>query len=252
MAFARSPDGETKVVHHAQFSPEIVHVIEKLLQTFEIEHVHDPFAGPGARLGELCRRLGMTFSGAEIEESFIVDPGVIHADSTQPDSYPWYGNPRGLGRTAVVTSPVYPNGMADHHEAKDESERKTYRSAVTENEGRDRELHPNNMGRYGYRNTKRLESGGRSVKRKTFWRIAEECVTNWHPADLVIVNVSDFISAKEIEPFTEDWMVLMERHGWFPLKVGQVGTQRMTYGSDDSRDERLAHEWVLVYEKRQD
>jgi hypothetical protein len=103
------------------------------------------------------------------------------------------------------------------------------------------------MARYGYRGTKRPERGGRSQKRVSFWEIAEASVAKWGGATLAIVNVSDFLSDKEVEPFADDWTKMMERHGWKQLDCGKVGTQRLTYGSDDSRDERMDHEWVFAY-----
>ena len=233
---------KTKIAHHAQFSPEIITVIARLLEAYSIHRVHDPFAGKGVRLGQLCDELDIKFSGTEIEPSFIEDRRVRHGDARDrrryPRKAPW----------AIVTSPVYPNGMADHHEAKDDSVRKTYRAAVKENEGADRELHEGNMARYGYRGTKRPDEGGRSVKRKSFWEIAEDSVRNWDGAELAIVNVSDFkAQGGVIEPFAKDWDAMMQRHGWRSINTGQVGTKRLTYGSDDSRDERMEHEWVFVY-----
>lgn len=39
-------------VHPAQYSPEVIDVLRHLIAPGE--HVHDPFAGTGLRLGALC------------------------------------------------------------------------------------------------------------------------------------------------------------------------------------------------------
>lgn len=73
--------------HPSQYSPEVLRAMTPVLARLNMA-VHDPFAGTGVRLGQLCDRLGLTFTGAEIEPEFIVDPRVRHADSTWPGSYP--------------------------------------------------------------------------------------------------------------------------------------------------------------------
>src|SRR5690606_14377285 len=96
------------------------------------------------RLGELCDRLGLVFTGTELEPEFIADPRVRPGDSTMAQTYPAHEH-------AVVTSPAYPNGMTDHFRARDASRRHTYRQALATVLGHDRPLHPNNMGRWGNR-----------------------------------------------------------------------------------------------------
>ena len=54
------------MAHPCQFSPEVLDVLAGLISPGE--HVYDPFAGPGVRLGALCDELGATFSGGDIEE----------------------------------------------------------------------------------------------------------------------------------------------------------------------------------------
>lgn len=197
--------------------------------------VHDPFAGTGERLGKLCDDLWIPFSGTEIEASFIVDPRVKQGSSVAISTYP-------TTPYVLCTSPVYPNGMADHWKASDGSVRKTYRAAVGANEGQDRELHPDNMGRYGYRGT-----GPNSKKRQQYWELAEACVKNWGGATSVVLNVSDFMSNKILEDVTNPWIDLMERNGWTFERSSAVHTPRMKLGSEESRNERVQFEYVMRF-----
>ncbi len=218
------------VVHPARFSPQIIATVTGLIPTGA--RVHDPFAGTGERLGRLADDLGVTFTGTEIEPSFIVSPRVNVGDSTDPETYP-------PSPFVVVTSPVYPNGMADHFAATDGSHRNTYRAAVASNEGVDRPLHPKNMGCYGYRGT-----GPTSTKRAMYWRLAEAVVACWGGANLAIVNTSDFMARGKIEAVTEPWKRLLKRCGWQIEDVHRVKTARNGYGANG--DVRVNHEDIIV------
>lgn len=212
--------------------------------------MHDPYGGTGERLGAMADSLGLTFSGTEIEQSFIVDPRVVHGDATDPTTYPTRST---HGRWWICTSPTYANGVADDFKASDSSKRKTYRQAIATIEGADRKLHPNNMGRYGYRGTKR---DGRSSKRIAFWDIAASSVVNWDGAERVLLNVSDFVVGTDddgndiIEPFVEDWLMLLERYDWYPVSSTPITTPRYKNGSDESRDKRVLNEMVICLEQR--
>lgn len=141
------------------------------------------------------------------------------------------------------TSPAYPNGMSDSWAAKDTSSRNTYRAAVKENEGQDRELARNNMGQYGYRGT-----GGRSKKRVEYWNIARSVASLWAPAGAgkVILNVSDFVVKDDIEPVVEPWIIMLEEMGWRVQAMEFVETRRNKKGSEASRNQRVDHEVVAL------
>lgn len=190
-------------------------------------HIHDPFAGAGERMERLADHLGIVFTGTEIEPAFIRSSCVAQGDSTDPSSYP-VGS-----QYAIVTSPVYPNGMADDHEARDQSKRNTYRARLGTL------MHQNNMGGKGYRGTKR---GGASLRRRQYWNLAERCVQNWGGAHTVLVNVSDFIHTvngqRLTEPVVSDWVELLTRHGWVVVDVHDVKTQRQRYGANRIRVEK--------------
>jgi hypothetical protein len=217
------------VPHPARWTPAILDAIEPVLVELELP-VHDPFAGTGERLGALCDRLGLTFTGTEIEPEFIADPRVRQGDSTEADTYP-------TGPFCVVTSPVYPNGMCDHYEAKDSSRRHNYRKALSEILGYDRPLHPNNMGRYGNRWRHGAE------KERMHWNIAMRCVPHW--SEHVIVNMKDVVAISYSVPVVEWWGVLLEeRHGYRVVRRIDVPTPGQRHGANGAL--RADSEAVLI------
>ncbi len=200
-------------VHPARWSPEVLDAIAPILLKWGWP-VHDPFAGTGERLGALCDRLGLLFTGTELEAPFIIDPRVRPGNSRLEDPYP-------EGRFCVCTSVVFPNGMTDHFNAQDGSRRKTYRKALSSIVGEDTPLHPDNMGRHGPRQGKLGE--------QRHWAIAEDAV-KWWPSR-VIVNIKDCILDKEIYPAVGMWHELLERHGYV-CTFHEVKTPGMRYGAN--------------------
>jgi hypothetical protein len=206
----------TTVDHPARFHPDILTLIAALVPAGA--HVHDPYAGTGERLGAVADEHGWTFTGTEIEPSFIVDARVAVGDATDPSTYP--SDPH-----VIVTSPVYPNGIADHFEAKDGSRRFTYRRSVALNEGADRPLHENNMGRYGYRGT-----GPKSTKRIAYWDLATRTVACW-TAGLALVNVKNFVDTSVVEDLVGQWEDLLEVHG-YTVVIHTVKVPGIRYGTN--------------------
>jgi hypothetical protein len=234
--------------HPAKFSAPIIAVIREILlnnypEWFGRPVLFDAFAGDGSALHALCADLGWLYSGCEIEASFINAPGIRRGDACDPSMYPPVTHPNETATSGwiVVTSPPYGNGLSDHAVANDASKRYTYRKAISTIEGVDRELHESNLGRYGYRSTKR---DGKSTKRAEYWRIADKIVGNWSSASMVILNVSDFIARGQVEPHVADWKDLLARHGWTDQTDHPVGTQRMRNG--ENADQRVDHEVVIV------
>ena len=128
--------------------------------------------------------------------------------------------------------------MADDFKAKDPTHRHTYRAANHRLAGHDEPLHPNNMGRWGYR-------PGRKVAecKAEYWRIATTAVACW-TAPCVFVNVKDFIhSGDVVEPVVEPWAELLERHGYTITDRIKVATDGNRHGANRHR---VDHEVVLV------
>jgi hypothetical protein len=230
-------------MHPARFSPQIIDKLERLLDDAypaNQPHIHDPFAGTGERLVALARRLNWTCSGTELEPAFIETEHVRVGNATHQFTYPAVERYPYI----IVTSPVYPNGMADSWAARDGSKHNTYREAkarLLDLDPPDVGLHPDNMGGMGYRGTKR---GGTSKKRVRYWEVADQAVECWWGADAVYVNVSDFMHSNgEVEPVVEDWARLLRSHGWTKQTHHEVETPRMGHGQN--RDQRVAHEIII-------
>lgn len=247
--------------HPAQYSPEILTLFRWLIPS--VARVHDPFAGTGSRLGSLARDRGWTFTGTEIEPAFIIDDRVVQGDATDPGSYPapllcpacgclgdvserssvfprrcMAHHPRGFW---IVTSPVYPNGMADHFVSKaaDTSTRRTYRHALATITGdREVQLDPRNMGRWGYRG-RALDSDARAM----YWHLARQAVDCWSEAEALVVNVSDSLDGDRRVPVVAGWQDLIARAGWSNQDVHPVATKRYRNGA--GRDARVETEAVI-------
>lgn len=225
--------------HPAKFSPQILDALRPIIENLGL-HVHDPFAGTGERLGALCDRVGVPFSGTELEPEYIVDPRVKPGNSTKPDAYPWHCWPgQDIRDCVVVTSPVYPNGMTDHFEAKDGSRRHTYRQGLAAIRGSDRPLHVDNMGRYGNAHRRSWAS------QAAHFDIAHRCVTWW--PQLAVVNVKDVKATRYEVPVVGLWRALLDEHGY--RIVEQVDVDCPGHRDGANGDLRADHEAVLVAER---
>ncbi len=222
--------------HPAQYSRQVLVVLRQLLPTGT--RIHDPFAGPGTRLGELADERLLHFTGTEIEPGFIMDGRVQPGDATDPTTYP--AEPH-----TIVTSPVYPNGMADHFKSTDSSERRTYRHGLAKLTGNpDVELATRNMGRWGYRGRK-LDSPARMM----YWSLARQAVACWTGAERVLLNVSDFKQAHGLTvPVVEGWVHVMEAAGWDLAELHTVRTSR--YRNGQNAEQRADHEVVIDFRPR--
>ena len=185
--------------------------------------VHDPFAGAGLRLGELCDELGLTFSGRDLELWDPRDHRVKGGDSTLARNYP-------SSPFIIVTSPTYNNGVNDHFKPKDTSRRLTYRTALGH------ALHPHNTGRYSGRGSAKGE--------QEYWRLHEQCVVHW--PDVVVVNVKDSTRAGKMYPLGAKWRVLLARHG-YKITAFKVPVSGWRFGTN--HDAREDFEWVLLGKK---
>jgi hypothetical protein len=252
-------DNESRTAKHpARFSKEILEVLR--IELASAPWVHDPFAGTGERLGALCDELGVGFSGTELEAPFIVDGRVKQGDSRDPEAYPVKVAIRDVGLWPsywIVTSPVYPNGVADHFRPKccDQCDSKgaqrcpanphpnyrrmTYRTSLMEIMGDNTvELNEANMGRYSYR--------GGAKKAAAYWRIATEVAAQWSHAERAIVNVKDFVHEGQVVPLAEMWeSMLTHGHDWQLIRRHDVECPGMLHGAN--RGARIATEAILVF-----
>jgi hypothetical protein len=183
--------------HPCQYSPEVIAVLDELIHPGE--HIHDPFAGPGRRLGHLCDWKQATFSGTDIEEWPDHDPRVRLGDATHPASYPIFMD------FTIITSPVYVNKrLADYSNGPTSSTKIKGRRDYALSLGRP--LHPDNLAR----------RTGRRSKVDAYWQGHRDAVKHW--GDRVIVNV-DY-------PIAADWARLLDVYGYRVEDPIGIPTQR--------------------------
>lgn len=127
------------VQHPAKFTDSILEIIGDVLRGRHEElgreiEVLDPFAGTG-KIHLLNEPGKIRTHGIEIEPEWAeMHPRTLVGDAT---NLPF----RAEVFDVIATSPTYGNRMSDHHDAKDDSVRVTYRHKLG------RPLHENNSGR---------------------------------------------------------------------------------------------------------
>lgn len=107
--------------HPATFSEVILAKIRTLLDGEGVRCILDPFAGVGT-IHQLASDERRTI-GIELEREWA----DTHADTICGDARNLLSLTEGVAVDAVVTSPAYGNRMADKHNARDESDRMTYK-----------------------------------------------------------------------------------------------------------------------------
>lgn len=208
--------------HPARFSPIILHYIEGLLKP-ERGRLLDPFAGTGL-IHTLARRDLQTW-GIEIEPEWAaMHPRTVCGDALR---LPF---PASTFRV-ICTSPTYGNRFADHHNAKDNSTRRSYTHDIGH------PLAPTNSGTIHF-----------GPRYKDFHIAAwAESVRVLERGGLMIVNVSDFIrkfKVVEVVSFHRDVLSVP------PLRLIaelRVTTPRLRYGANS--DARAEDEAILVATK---
>jgi hypothetical protein len=197
-----------------EFSREVLEEVWPLIRPGE--HIHDPFAGHGERLGRLCDEMGVSFSGGDIEVWEPHDPRIVWADALDPLSYP-------TRLFTIVTSPVYvnkrcadyPNGPTPNTKTRG---RRDYGIALN------RALHPDNLAR----------TTGRPSNEEDYWRLHPEAVSQWDQR--VILNVD--------EPISKRWQQILVDVGYRIEQVIPAYTLR--YGGLHNAEKRAPHEDIIV------
>lgn len=208
--------------HPARFSDELMPVLADALEGYH--RVLDPFAGTG-RIHELFA-LGFDTVGIEIEPEWAaMDPRTQTGNALHlPYSADYFD--------AVATSPTYGNRHADHHDAKDPSERHSY----THDLGRP--LHPDNSG------VMHWGSDYRTFHRQA-WAEVNRVL---RPGGRFVLNISDHIRKGERQPVTAWHIAAVYRAGPFTLAdIIPVVTKRNRFGAN--AEARVDNEYVLIFDK---
>lgn len=214
--------------HPAKYSDSILTTLAELLDNeilpARVINVLDPMAGVG-RIHELRTERIETFS-VELEAEWVGAPSVWR---TQGDAtaLQWASN----SFDVVMTSPCYGNRMADHHEAKDDSKRMTYKHLL----GRD--LSPNSGAALQWSHP----------YRELHSTILAEMVRVLRPEGLMVVNMSNHIRKGEVQHVVEWWVEKMCRMGLLMERIIPVETPRLGFGANGNV--RVPYEHVIAMRK---
>lgn len=212
--------------HPAKYSKPILELLDRVVPA---GWILDPFAGVGRcfaleRTGRDWRKV----IGIEIEKEWITNhPHHRLGDATHLNA--WFG-PEVFD--SVCTSPVYGNRLSDHHEAKDESLRHTYRHYLG------RPLSDNNAGQvYAWS--------------PTYWdlhsKVWSHCWTVLKPEGMLFLNTKNFVRKGEIVDVTGGHRELLKTLGYAYICEYFVECPGQRHGAN--RDLRVTHENVSVYRK---
>jgi len=194
--------------------------------------VLDPFAGTG-RIHTLLDDPNIETWGVEIEKEWA----FMHRNTVLGDAHdlPW-----GVGHFDVVaTSPCYGNRMADHHEAKDDSKRMTYRHQLG------RALSENSAGKIPW--------GPRYWE---FHELAWDEVTRvLKPGGLFVLNVKNFLRTRTIKgKRVQETVDVAQWHldaivtrGYQVEADDQVPVRSMGFGQNGNK--RISHERVISFRR---
>ncbi len=192
--------------HPARYSTALLPVFADFLDGATT--VLDPFAGTG-RIHEL-EEYGYETVGVEIEPEWA----ELHDRTEVGDALELRF--KSASFDAICTSPTFGNRMADHHDAKDASTRRSYRHDLG------RALHPHNSGK--------LQWG--DAYRDFHERAWKEVSRVLRPKGIFVLNIKDHFRNKKRE-FVAGWHVTtMCRLGFTLREHEEVDTPAMRAGEN--------------------
>lgn len=219
------------VAHPAKFSTNHIAAIQDQLDNHcyglrPQARLLDPFAGTGG----IHRLTGYRTEGIELEREWADQHPLTQVGNVLDLPY------RRGTFSVIATSPCFANRMADHHDAKDESERHTYKHTL----GRDLSIDSAAILTWGpqYQIFHTLAIA-------EFTRVTKKS-TEDHPT-WCLLNMSDHIRRWQVEPVTAWWIEAMTRQGWQWVGCVAVPTVRQRKGSNAAA--RVDTEWLLRFRR---
>ncbi len=212
----------TTVSHPARYTDSLLPVMADMLHGRR--RICDPFGGTGKAF-ELEHLIpGCEVSCVELEPEWC----AMHPRTTLGNALalPWAAD----YFDAVCTSPTYGNRMADHHNAKDASHRRTYRHMLG------RELHADNAGALQWGDAYRAFH----VKA---WMEARRVLS---VGGAFVLNCKDHIRGGVVQPVTAWHVDTLQALGFRMLQHERINTPSMRYGRN--ADKRVEYESVILFE----
>jgi len=211
--------------HPARYTDSLLPIMAEAVSG--CKRILDPFAGTGKIFGIRDLMDDPPFiTGVELEHEWASQQkGIVQANSLH---LPFPSN----SFDAIVTSPTYGNRLADHHNARDGSVRRSY----THDLGRP--LHADNSG------TLHWGPAYRSFH-EAAWIEATRVLL---PNSLFVINIKNHIRNGVEQPVAEWHLAYMVYVlGYFLEELIKAKTPSMRYGANANA--RVDHELVLILRK---
>lgn len=226
--------------HPAKFTPAIMDVINQLIMEYTDRldtQLIDPFGGIGGvfQLSGILPNVRIT--SVELEKEWAIQ-GMLQEgyrrgfDRVIHDDFLAYADRAMMTEyDMAVTSPAYGNRMADKHEAKDTSERNTYR---------------HKLGRPLSDNSSAGMQWGQEYKafHKKAWTAVYELL---RPGGVFVLNVKDHIRKDERQHVAAWHRMACKDIGFMMLTVTKVPVKGNRQGQNG--DVRIDYEEVIVLRK---
>lgn len=204
--------------HPARYSKQLLDIFIDELSGYD--KILDPMAGTGERL----RSIRPDAYLLELEPEWAQ---ISNATVGNALDLPWNDD----FFDAIITSPTYGNRMADHHNAKDNSKRNTYRHTLG------RQLHEDNSGQMQW---------GKQY-RQFHYKAWKEVKRVLKPQGKFILNISDHIRKGKVVKVSRFHKLLLCFMGFNLERVHQVKTPRNKNGANGKV--RVDFESVYIFNK---
>ena len=215
--------------HPAKYTDVLIPKMAEMLLEVNGGKVLDPFCGTG-KIG-LIREHGFSgrIYGNELEPEWIKD-NLYGCDVITTQDAEFLDYPEGFF-DAICTSPTYGNRMADHHNAKDGSQRLTYTHCLG------RQLHEGNTGAMQFGETYRDKHR----------RIYTHLATLVRKDGIFILNIKDHVRRGKVVDVVGFHRTALREAGFIPIEEVVVDTPCMGFGRNSAL--RIKNEYIIKFRK---